>query len=109
MRRSNTEVLTYHIRTSLGRPQDVSEDVGRPRPLELNIKPYGDVLITSVGDVLNTSVGDVPWRYIEDNMGMSIGCLLGTSSGRNFAESYKFLVTSYYSLVTSFQSVVNNY
>ena len=65
MRRPNTEALTYHIRTSLGRPQDVSEDVGRPRPLELNIKPYGDVLITSAGDVLNTSVGDVPWRYIE--------------------------------------------
>ena len=70
---------------------------------------YLNVFRTLVEDVLKTSIGDVPWRYKEGNMGMSIGCLLGTSFGRNFAESYKFLVTSYYSLVTSFQSVVNNY
>ena len=60
--------LKSHIRTSSGRPQDVSEgcpqDVGRTRPLELNIRPYGDNLITSAGDVLKTSLGDVPWRYI---------------------------------------------
>ena len=27
------------------------------------------------------SAGDVPWRYIDDHMGTSIGRLLGTSSG----------------------------
>ena len=71
---------------SLGRPQDVSEGlhqgVGRTPLLELNIKPYRDVLITSAGDVFKTLVGDVPWHYIEDHMGTSIGRLLGTSSGR---------------------------
>ena len=36
---------------------------------------------TLVGDVLRTSAGDVPWHYIEDHMGTSIGRLLGTSSG----------------------------
>ena len=71
MRRPNTEVLTYHIRMSLGRPQDVSEDISSPRPLELNSKPYGDVLITYAGHVLKTSVGDVPWRYIEGSTGTS--------------------------------------
>ena len=44
--------------------QDISKGrpggVGRTCPLELNISPYWDVLITSVGDVLKTSVGDVP-------------------------------------------------
>ena len=54
---------------SLERPQDVSEDVSSPRPLELNIKLYGDVLITY--DVLKTSVGDVPWPYIEGSTGTS--------------------------------------
>ena len=63
-----------------------AQEVGRTRPLELNIRPYGDILITSAGDVLRTSVGDVPWRYKEDHMGMSIGRLLGTLSGLNFAE-----------------------
>ena len=67
--------------------------MGRTCPLELNIRPYGDVLIRSAGGVLNTSVGDVPWRYMwrqygavlrtsyfnvlrtsaEDNLRMSIG------------------------------------
>ena len=47
---------------------------------------YFNVQRTSVEDVLRTSAGDVPWRYIEDHMGTSIGRLLGTSSGRNFAE-----------------------
>ena len=68
--------------TSLGRPRDASEgrpeDVGRTSPLELHIRLYGYVLITSAGDALKTSVGDVPWRYIED--------VLRTSSGRTFSE-----------------------
>ena len=58
---------------SLGRPQDV----GTARPLELNTRPYGNVLIKSAGEVLKTSVGDVPWRYIRDSMGTSIGRILG--------------------------------
>ena len=44
---------------SLGRFQDIDGT----RPVELNIRPYGDVPITSAWDVLNTSVGDFPWRY----------------------------------------------
>ena len=43
------------------------------RPLELQIRPYWDVLVTSAGHVLKTSTGDVPWRYIEDHMGTFIG------------------------------------
>ena len=47
--------LQNHIRTSLGRPRDVSEgrpqQVGRPHPLELQIRRYGDALVTSAGDV----------------------------------------------------------
>ena len=99
-------LIENHIRTSSGRPRDVCrrrpQDVCRGRPLELHIGHYGDVLRTlhwdflrtsyfivqraSVKDVLRTLAGDVPWRYIEDHMGTSIGRLLGTSSGRNFAE-----------------------
>ena len=60
--------LKNHIRTSLGRPWNVCDrrpqDVGRARSLELQIRPYGDVLVTSAGDVLKTPAGDVPWRYI---------------------------------------------
>ena len=52
------------------------------RPLELQIRPYWDVLVTSAGHVLKTSTGDVPSRYIEDHMGTSIGRLLVTPSGR---------------------------
>ena len=44
---------------------------------------YFNVLRTSVEDVLRTLVGDVPWRYIEDHMGTSIGRLLGTFSGHH--------------------------
>ena len=48
--------------TSLRRPRDVSEerqqDVGRAHLLELHIRPYDDVLVTSAEDVLKTSVGD---------------------------------------------------
>ena len=53
----------------------------------LHIGMYGDVLRTSyfnvlqtlVEDVLRKSEGDVPWRYIEDHMGTSLGRLLGMS------------------------------
>ena len=45
-----------------------SRDVGRTRPLELQIRPPGDVLVksavdilkTSAEDVLKTSTGDIP-------------------------------------------------
>lgn len=50
-------------------------------PLELHIKPYGDVLITYAGDVLKTSVGDIPWRYMKDNMATFSGRYIRTSSG----------------------------
>ena len=44
--------------TSLQRPRDFCQGrpqkVGRTRSLELKIRPYGDVLITSAGDVLKT-------------------------------------------------------
>ena len=43
---------------------------------------YFNVLWTSVEVVLRTLVGDVPWRYIEDHVGTSIGRLLGMSPGR---------------------------
>ena len=50
--------------TSLRRAQDVTkgqtQSVGRTRTLDLNIRPYGDVLITSAKDVLKTPIGDVP-------------------------------------------------
>ena len=55
----------------------------------LHVGKYGDVLRTSYFNVLRTSVqnifrtwvGDVAWCYIEGHIGMSIGNLLGTSSG----------------------------
>ena len=58
--------------------------------MALHVGQYGevprtshwDVLRTSYFNVLRTSVGDVPWHYIEDHMGTSIGCFLETSSGR---------------------------
>ena len=63
MLRPNAEVLTSWTSLNLtystilgrllGRPQDVTKGrpqiVGKTRPLELNIRPYGDVLITSMG------------------------------------------------------------
>ena len=54
------------------------------RKLHWNVlkKSYFNVLRMLVKDTLKTSAGDVPWRYIEDHMGMCIGCLLGTLSGR---------------------------
>ena len=74
--------LQSHIRTSLGRPRVSKvrpQDVGSTRPLELKIKPYWDVLVTSALEVLKTSAGDVPWRYIQD--------IMGTSSGRHISAS----------------------
>ena len=70
MLRPNTEVLiSWTFLALLIEPyKDVSQgrfqEVGGTHPLELNIRPYEDVLIRSVGDVLKTSVGDAPWRYI---------------------------------------------
>ena len=43
---------------------------------------YFNVLRMSVEQVLRMSVGDVPWCYIEDHMGTSIGRFLETSSIR---------------------------
>ena len=67
-----------HIRTFLGRPQDV----GRTCPLELRIRPKEDVLIKYVGDVLKMLVEDVLSCYMKYNMGMSSRQYIGTSSGR---------------------------
>ena len=63
----NTEViiswrfLSLTYRTIKGR---LLRNVLRTCPLELNIRSYGDILITSAGDVLKTLIGDVPWSYI---------------------------------------------
>ena len=76
--------LQSHIRTSLGRPRVSKvrpQDVGCTRPLELQIKPYWDVLVTSALEVPKTSAGDVPWRYIQDIMGTSSGRHISTSKG----------------------------
>ena len=76
--------LQSHIRTSLGRPRVSKvrpQDVGSTHPLELQIKPYWDVLVTSALEVLKTSAGDVPWRYIQDIMGTSSGRHISTSKG----------------------------
>ena len=43
---------------------------------------YFGILSTLVKNVLRTLGGDVFWRYIEGHMEMSIGHLLGKSSGR---------------------------
>ena len=68
--------------TSLRRPRDVSEerqqDVGRAHLLELHIRPYGDVLVTSAEDVLKTSVGDAHRTSFAD--------VFRRSSGHNFVE-----------------------
>ena len=58
------------------------EDVLRTLHWDILRTSYFNVLRSSVEDVLRTSVGEVLWRYIEDHIGTSIGCLLGTSSGR---------------------------
>ena len=50
---------------------------------------YFNVQRTSVQDVLRKSAVDVPWCYMEDHMGTSIGRVLGvvkSSSEHNFAE-----------------------
>lgn len=56
-----------HIRTFLGRPQDV----GRTCPLELRIRPNEDVLIKYAGDVLKMLVEDVlsPFRLQDSTLG----------------------------------------
>ena len=69
--------LQNHVRTSLGRPQDV----GRTRPLELQIRPYRDVLVTSAEDLLKTLAGDVPWCH---TMRTSSGLYIGTSFGTSY-------------------------
>ena len=67
-------------------------NVGKRRPMALDIGQYGkvlralhwDVLRTSYFSVLRTLVEDVPWCDIEDHMETSIGRYLGTSTGCNF-------------------------
>ena len=49
--------------------------------MALHIGHYGDVPRTLHWDILRTLAGDIPWRYIEDHMGKSVGRLLGMSSG----------------------------
>ena len=76
---------------------------------------YFNVQRTSVEDVLRMSAGDVPWRYIEDHMGTSIGRLLGTSSGhprdvilpsgRTFLVSLCFLIDRTWKQVLSIQAI----
>ena len=41
---------------------------------------YWYVLSTSYFNILRTLVGDVPWCYIQDHVGLSIGCLLVMSA-----------------------------
>ena len=76
---------------SLKRPLEVSEgrpqDVGRTRLVEFNIRPCGDVLITSAENVHKTSVEDVPCRNIYDSMGTSSERYIRTSSGRHNSTS----------------------
>ena len=73
--------LQNHLRMSLGRPQDV----GSTRSLELNIRPYWHIIITSAGGVLKMSVGNVLWHYIQDSTGTFFGCYIGTSSCRHIS------------------------
>ena len=68
------EVPWLYIMTLWGRPQEVT--VGRPQ----------DVKFQRAKDVGRGRLQDVdrelPWGYIEDHIGTSIRCLLGTSSER---------------------------
>ena len=66
--------VTY--RTVWGRNQDIT--LGLPQ--EVIFHRPTDV---GRGSPQNVEV-DVPWRYIEDHMGTSMGRLLGTSSGRHW-------------------------
>ena len=60
-------------------PFGVTYKIVQRRPKNVTL---GRVLTTSYFNVLRTYVGDVPWHYIEDHTGTSIGRLLETSSGR---------------------------
>ena len=68
------EVPWLYIMALWGRPQEVT--VGRPQ----------DVKFQRAKDVGRGRLQDVdrelPWGYIEDHIGTSIRCLLGTSSER---------------------------
>ena len=75
--------LQNHLWMSLGRPQDV----GSTRSLELNIRPYWHIIITSAGGVLKMSVGNVLWHYIQDSTGTFFGCYIGTSSCRHISST----------------------
>ena len=84
-RTSEKDVLRTSLRDVLRCQKDTSytiwgrlHNVCRRLPLVLAIGQFGDVL--------RTSVLDLPWRYVENHMGMSIGLFWGTSSRRNFAE-----------------------
>ena len=59
-----TELYKDVFRTSRNVSEERPQDVCMTRLLELNIRPYGDVLIPSAENVFKMSVGDVPWRYI---------------------------------------------
>ena len=76
--------LQNHIRTSLGCPRDISEgrphDVGRTRPLGLQIRP--------IWERRRNVARDVAWRYIQD--------IMGTSSGRMLR--WDVLRTSYFNV-----------
>ena len=78
--------LQNHIKTSLGCLRDFSEgrpqDVGTTHHLELQIRPYWDVLVTSATYVLKMSTGDFPQLYIQEIMGKSSGRHISTSKGR---------------------------
>ena len=76
-----------------GRLRDVSE--GRPQvvvrthPLELHIRPYGDVFIASAGDVLKTPIGTslgITYRAKwEGPQNVSLGCLQDVNRQRPLA------------------------
>ena len=55
-------------------------------PQDVTLRRPQDVIFQRSKDVSRESsqecAEDVPCRYKEDHMGMSIGCLLGMSSGR---------------------------
>ena len=77
---SDKDVLGTSLRDVLRMP------VGYVHPLELYIKPYGDVLTT--GDVRKILIGDNPWHYILDNMRMFSERYIGVSSGRHISTSW---------------------
>ena len=96
--------VTY--RAIWGHPQDVCRrhprDVGRGHSLALHTGPSRTspvcYIFTSLAnqqgmaaeEILRTLAQDVPCHYIEGHLGMSTGCLSGTSLGRNFAKRVFF-------------------